>query len=102
MGETETTSTTSETIAYTYNDDDELLTETGSGTASAGNYEIIYAYDASGNLAYKANDTANTDIYSYDLRNLMIQDTTYLCAGPFFVPTRTYSFAAQVYANHLI
>ncbi len=73
------------TVLYTYNSDDQLLTETRTGT---GAYEIVYGhddggtfvkgYDANGSLVeeHKTVDTTTTDsTYAWDLRNRMVSAT---------------------------
>jgi hypothetical protein len=83
------------TIAYVYNGDDQLLTQTtivhGEGTTD----QITYTYDAAGNLASQSDSASgNLDVYSYNLANQMIQDAEYLNAEPWYQVT-TYAYDGQ-------
>jgi RHS repeat-associated protein len=56
------------TINYTYNNNDQLLTESGSGSST---YSTTYGYDANGSLTSvtRTGSGAETDTYGYDLQN---------------------------------
>jgi YD repeat-containing protein len=66
------------TIAYTYNGDDQLKTESETNSSNAQVYSINYTYDANGNLCTEVGtgtkQTSNT--YSYDIRNRMSSANT--------------------------
>jgi YD repeat-containing protein len=65
-------------IAYAYNNDDQLTTETGTYTASSNNYSTSYIYDADGNLhtEIRTGSGATSNTYIYDLRNRMTSSIT--------------------------
>jgi RHS repeat-associated protein len=58
------------TSNYTYNSNDQLTTETGSGSST---YSTTYAYDTNGSLTSvtRTGASAETDTYGYDLQNRM-------------------------------
>ena len=62
------------TVSYTYNEDNELKTETRSGS---GAYGISYGYDDAGNLTSQVRTGTNpdTDGYTWDLRGRMSSAT---------------------------
>src|SRR5208337_5472067 len=89
-------------IAYAYNHDDQLLTETGTYANSAEDYQTFYSYDASGNLQTRIKDTGGQygqfqfDFYSYDLRNHMTGDTQYSNGGLYSVTTYSYDYGGTL------
>jgi YD repeat-containing protein len=62
------------TVAYAYNGDDQLITETGTGALA---YQTTSTYDADGNLSTQVTtgDNAEDDSYGYDLQNDMTSAT---------------------------
>ena len=62
------------TVAYTYDGDDQLRTETGTGALA---YQTTSTYDADGNLKTQVTtgDNAESDSYGYDLQNEMTSAT---------------------------
>jgi uncharacterized delta-60 repeat protein len=69
--------TAGETINYTYDNDDQLQTETGTLHGGATDYTIAYSYDDNGSLTQQVGtgSKAGTDVYTYDLHNRMISAT---------------------------
>jgi RHS repeat-associated protein len=76
LSKTHNTTGNGESIAYTYNNDDQLLTETGTLNGSP-EYSIVYAYDANGSLTSKTRTgtSPETDIYAYNLQNELVGST---------------------------
>jgi YD repeat-containing protein len=70
-------------VAYVYNGDDQLTTETGTYANTANNYQTLHTYDANGNLQTQVRTGAGaaSDTYTYDLRNRMIIDETTTGSG---------------------
>jgi RHS repeat-associated protein len=76
LTKTHDTSGNDESIAYTYNNDDQLLTETGTLNGSP-EYATTYGYDANGSLTSKTRTGASpeTDTYTYNLQNQLASST---------------------------
>jgi YD repeat-containing protein len=88
------------TVVYTYNHDDQLLTETGAYSNPTQDYQTFYSYDASGNLQSKipidANGNPQEDFYSYDLQNHMTVDTQYTYMYLYSVTNYVYDYAGTL------
>jgi RHS repeat-associated protein len=76
LTKTHDTSGNNESISYTYNNDDQLLTETGTLNGSP-EYATTYAYDADGSLTSKTRtgSSPETDTYAYNLQNELVGST---------------------------
>lgn len=76
LTKTDVSGSNSESIAYTYNNDDQLQTETGTLNGSP-EYATTFVDDANGSLISKTRTGADpeTDTYTYDLQNQLASAT---------------------------
>jgi YD repeat-containing protein len=77
------------TLNYTYNGDDQRVTETRTGSTP---YAITNQYDANGSLltSTKTGTDGQVDTYQYDLRNRMTQET--VTQGGVITSTTTFGY----------